>query len=117
MTALTLDAELPWQRQDQTGLVALKEKRDGPVPVAVMHRRVARIWVAQLNTATDADRLAIDAAHDETKGGALTLDWTPPGEASPIKVRFLPGQAGYRRRRASSRRWQIMIALEEALST
>lgn len=117
MTSLTLIAELPWQRVDQTGLVALKEKRDGPVPVAAMHDRVARVWVAQLNTATEEERQAIDAAHDATRGGAQTLDWTPPGEASPVKVRFLPGQAGYRRRRASARRWQIMVALEEALST
>lgn len=117
MTTLTLVAEFPWARVAQTGLVSLADKRDGPVPVAAMHGRNARLWVITLNAATDAERVAIDTAHDATKGGADVLDWTPPGEASPVSVRFLPGQAGYRRRRVSARRWQITISLEEALST
>ena len=117
MTTLTLVAEFPWQRLTQTGLRALGDKRDGPVPLGVMHKRTPRIWTATLNSATDAERQAVDAAHDATLGGSGVMDWTPPGEGSPISVRFLPGQAGYRRRRVTARQWQITIAVEEALST
>lgn len=117
MPTLTLEAELPWVVEHETGLHADKSGVNGPVPIASQHKRVRRVWTLSLGNALDDVRQALDVAHDASRGGADVFDWTPPGEASPISVRFLPGMSGYRRQRVSRRHWQIAVALQEAMST
>lgn len=59
---------------------------------AMMHRRSAytanapkvRGFVLLWQTATLSERDSLSTLYDDTHGGAISFDWSPPGEASQV---------------------------------
>jgi hypothetical protein len=73
-----------------------------------------RSFVLSWSVAPAGVKAAIETLHANTFGGALTMKWTPPGESDEIRVRFLPGTAGYTRSRTSAGVYAIGVGLVEA---
>lgn len=46
--------------------------------------RMPRRWSVLWHTATVAERDAIAQLYDDTHGGAISFDWSPPGEAAIV---------------------------------
>lgn len=69
-----------------------------PPESGMIHRRAAwepwgselRAWILLWQNATLAEKDALSALWASSGGGALSMNWTPPGEAATV-VRFVDG--------------------------
>ena len=73
-----------------------------------------REFLLTWEAATAGIKTALEILHASTFGGALTMEWTPPGETNVIRVKFLPGEAGYSRDRNSANSYSLTVGLIEA---
>lgn len=86
----------------------------GALRTALYNQGELREFLLTWETATAGVKSALEIIHASTFGGALTMEWTPPGETDVIRVRFLPGQNGYSRDRNSANSYSLTVGLVEA---
>jgi hypothetical protein len=68
-------------------------------------------WGVRLKVGAVTDKNLIKAEFDAVRGGAGSTDFTPPGEALSVKVRFL--SSSLRWRRLSAGRYVAEVEVEE----
>lgn len=68
-------------------------------------------WGVRLKTGSVTEKDQIKAEFDAIRGGAGTTDFTPPGAALPVKVRFT--SSSLRWRRPSAGRYVAEVEVEE----
>jgi len=96
----------------QRGMVTPPEA--GALKTRRINQGTMREFKLEWRNAPPSVKMAIQADHAATYGGASTMLWTPPGETDEIRVRFKPGKDGYSRRRSSATNYAISVGLVEA---
>ena len=87
-----------------------------PAESGMIHRRSAwepwggelRAWILLWQNATVAEKDSLSQLWASTCGGALSMNWTPPGEASAV-VRFIDGSFAWDLVTASRVAMQVTI--------
>ena len=93
---------------------AVTDQERGALRTALYNQGDIREFLLSWGAATATVRTAIETLHASTFGGAITMDWTPPGETDAIRVRFKVGADGYSRTRRSAISYDIQVGLVEA---
>ncbi len=105
--------------QQQTEIYSQHGETSSPEQGAVLGNRSTptegRRWKLEWTMIGSTDLASIDATHQATLGGALTMNYTPPGESTTYRVRFLSGKAGYNRKRLADGLFQVNAEIVEAV--